>query len=86
VSDEAAKHAILLDALEAAGFPRSSLVGAGNAIVWKLDGGSFTACTEGTDKMNFKTETAARVLSSMNIPKDRARQLGAFLLAWGHAP
>lgn len=85
MSDEATKHAVLLDALEAAGFPRASLVGTGNAIVWK-DGAFVAIEIEGRMVLTVKEDAGATSSIRVDMNKAAARQLGAFLLAWGHAP
>ncbi len=82
MSDEAAKHAVLLDALEAAGFPRASLVGAGNAIVWNAGDIIF----EQRGERVHSTIKSGGATLTFDMNKFGARQLGAFLLAWGHAP
>ncbi|MFZ2152064.1 MAG: hypothetical protein WAV09_03090 [Minisyncoccia bacterium] len=82
MSDADSRHKVLLDALESAGFPRSALSGAGNAIVWR-DGDVVIAPRE--DRMVFRIKAGGETIQ-MDTNKVGAAQLGAFLLAWGHSP
>lgn len=100
MSDAAAKHAVLLDVLEAAGFPRSALTGAGNAF--HLDCGvspAGSAVTFGAFEKRDKDNELSMVLQlnwgpsgtppqsiAIGLTKLGARNFGAFLLAWGHRP
>lgn len=86
-------HGALLDALEQAGFPRSALVGTGNAMRFKFPNGKLEAHAKDDDEdlMILHLEWRnARVLSapdqiSVQLQRSEARKLGAFLLAWGYA-
>lgn len=96
MSETDAKHQALLDALEQAGFPRSSLVGTGNSIYWTWNGGpaghaAFTVRREADDpedKITIRMTMLSGIgtVDAHRIGKEKARQLGAFLLAWGYSP
>ena len=81
---DAEKHTVLLDALEGAGFPRSALVGAGNAISW--DDGAVRVEARKDGLMYITLTHSGGQSMAMNMGKAPAARLGAFLLAWGYSP
>lgn len=81
-----ADFAVLLDALEAAGFKRSELSGAGNAFVHHANGGVIQV-TPVAGLLRLELTTAGGEIGlKAAFDKALARQLGAFILAWGYQP
>lgn len=81
------EHSALLDALEEAGFPRSALEGAGNAIIWHVETVRGNPCTITVAPMkdgeSMKVALSVAV-GGMEMSKAQCRELGAFLLAFGY--
>ncbi len=99
MSDDAAKHAVLLDALEAAGFPRIMITGAGNTWRARVETGQTviqfeafpSVVVDNIPSMSLKMSYSQiggepDHSARMGLSKKGAQELGAFLLAWGYAP
>lgn len=76
------QHVVLLDSLEAAGFSRNALEGAGNALHFNYDWGTLDFYED--DKKQLMLHMVMRSGTvRLTFPPAAARQIGAFMLAWG---
>lgn len=75
--------ATIADALEAAGIPKSAIFDSGNALIINSNGDREVTFREDAGSIAVVFDWNNREVR-LRFTKDKARQMGAFLLSWGY--